>query len=160
PAPSAARQSREHVRGAVGLVTCLASGALDGREAAPAAPEAPAGPSNRRSSPAASEENTMFITYEVSLQVIQSLRPLLPRIEQHDRDLADQIKRAASSVVLNLAEGQRLTKGNRPKHFTIAHGSANEVRAALQTALAWGWIEDASQQLAVVDRLLALLWRL
>lgn len=102
----------------------------------------------------------MFIAYEVSLAVIRSLRVVLPEIERNDRDLADQIKRAASSVALNLAEGQRLTKGNKPKHYVIAHGSANEVRAALHTAIAWGWIGDATQQLAELDRLLALLWRL
>jgi four helix bundle protein len=102
----------------------------------------------------------MFIAYEVSLDVIKSLRIVMPQIESNDRDLADQMKRAASSVALNLAEGQRLTKGNKPKHYAIAHGSANEVRAAIHTALAWGWIEDASKQLAALDRLLALLWRL
>jgi four helix bundle protein len=102
----------------------------------------------------------MFIAYEVSLDVIKSLRIVMPQIERNDRDLADQMKRAASSVALNLAEGQRLTKGNKPKHYAIAHGSANEVRAAIHTALAWGWIEDASKQLAALDRLLALLWRL
>ena len=102
----------------------------------------------------------MFIALEVSLEAIKSLRVVVPQIERHDRDLADQIKRAASSVALNLAEGQRLTKGNKPKHYAIAHGSANEVRAALRTAIAWGWIEDAAEPLAVFDRLLALLWRL
>lgn len=102
----------------------------------------------------------MFIAFEVSLDVIRSLRTIVPQIERHDRDLADQLKRAASSVALNLAEGQRLTKGNKPKHYAIAHGSANEVRAALQTAIAWGWIADAKEQLAALDRLLALLWRL
>ena len=64
----------------------------------------------------------MFISYEVSLEVIQSLRTLVPQIEQHDRDLADQLKRAASSVALNLAEGQRSAKGNKMKHYAIAHG--------------------------------------
>jgi four helix bundle protein len=102
----------------------------------------------------------MFIAYEVSLDVIKSLRVVMPQIERNDRDLADQIRRAASSVALNLAEGQRLTKGNKPKHYAIAHGSANEVRAAIHTALAWGWIEEATKQLAALDRLLALLWRL
>jgi len=102
----------------------------------------------------------MFIAYEVSLAVIKSLRAVLPQIERHDRDLADQIKRAASSVALNLAEGQRLTKGNKPKHYAIAHGSANEVRAAIHTAIAWGWIDDGAEPLAALDRLLALLWRL
>lgn len=102
----------------------------------------------------------MIIAYEVSLEVIRTLRTIVPQIERHDRDLADQIKRAASSVALKLAEGQRLTKGNKPKQYAIAHGSANEVRAAVQTAIAWGWIDEASKQLAAIDRLLALLWRL
>jgi four helix bundle protein len=102
----------------------------------------------------------MFIAYEASLAVIKSLRVVLPSIERNDRDLADQLKRAASSVALNLAEGQRSAKGNKPKHYAIAHGSANEVRAVIDTALAWGWIADAREQLASLDRLLALLWRL
>jgi four helix bundle protein len=102
----------------------------------------------------------MFIAYEVSLDVIRSLRTVVSCVERHDRDLADQLKRAASSVALNLSEGQRLTKGNTHKHYSIAHGSANEVKAALQTAIAWGWLEDASEPLRHLDRLLALLWRL
>jgi four helix bundle protein len=102
----------------------------------------------------------MFIAYEVSLELVQSLRSLVPAIEASDRDLGDQIKRAASSVVLDLAEGQRLTKGTKAKHYAIAHGSANEVKAALRTAIGWGWIEEADAALAILDRLLALLWRL
>lgn len=65
----------------------------------------------------------MFIAYEVSLEVVSSLRSVVPLVERNDRDLADQLKRAASSVVLNLAEGQRLTKGNRPKHFSCTGAS-------------------------------------
>lgn len=48
----------------------------------------------------------MFIAYEISRQLIVSLRPLVPVILASDRDLADQLKRAAQSVLLNLAEGQ------------------------------------------------------
>ena len=102
----------------------------------------------------------MFIAYEVSLEVIRTLRPLVPIIEAHDRDLADQLKRAATSVVLNLAEGQRSAKGNKNKHYAIAHGSANEVKGALHSAVAWGWIEQPQEIVIVVDRMLALLWRL
>ena len=42
----------------------------------------------------------------------------------------------------------------------IAHGSPNEVRAALNTAIAWGWLDDPKEALEKLDRLLALLWRL
>ena len=102
----------------------------------------------------------MFIAYEVSVQLVQSIRPLMPVIEQADRDLADQLRRAASSVVLNLAEGQRSAKGNRQKHYSIAHGSANEVKAALELACAWGTLADAQRQRDILDRLLGLLWGL
>jgi four helix bundle protein len=102
----------------------------------------------------------MFMAYEVSLQLVSSLRELVPLVERGDRDLADQMRRAASSVVLNLAEGQRSAKGNKHKHYAIAHGSANEVKASLELARAWGWIADAREPTAILDRLLAILWRL
>lgn len=38
----------------------------------------------------------MFIAYEVSVQLVSSLRELVPLIERSDRDLADQLRRAAS----------------------------------------------------------------
>ncbi len=44
--------------------------------------------------------------------------------------------------------------------YESAHGSANEVKAALAVATSWGWIDDAKLQLEILDRLLALLWRL
>ena len=102
----------------------------------------------------------MFITYEVSLQLIRNLRAVVPEVKKFDKDLADQMRRAASSVSLNLAEGQRLTGGNQRRHYEIAHGSANEVRATLDVAAAWGWIDEALPQRKILDRLLALLWRL
>jgi four helix bundle protein len=102
----------------------------------------------------------MFITYDVSLDLIRSLRDIVPAIKKYDKDLADQLQRAASSVSLNLGEGARSTAGNQRARYESAHASANEAKAALQVAASWGWIDDASAQLAVLDRLLALLWRL
>jgi len=101
-----------------------------------------------------------FITYNVSVQLVRDLRTLVPVIKKHDRDLADQLQRAASSIVLNLAEGQWLTGGNQRKHYEIAHGSANEAKAALALVEAWGYAGDTSAALRTIDRLLALLWRL
>jgi four helix bundle protein len=101
-----------------------------------------------------------FIALDVSYQLIEALRDIVPTIQTNDRDLADQIRRAATSVSLNLAEGQRSMKGNRQRHYAIAHGSANEVKAGLVAAKAWGWIDESDRALAVIDRLLALLWKL
>ena len=102
----------------------------------------------------------MFIAYEVSVQLIRNLRELVPVIQRFDRNLADQMQRAATSVTLNLAEGQRLRAGNQRKHYEIAHGSANEVKASLDLAEAWGWVADTEAPRKILDRLLALLWRL
>lgn len=104
----------------------------------------------------------MFAALEVSYLVITAVRPLVPLVERSNRDLADQILRAATSVTLNLSEGQRSAKGNRMKHYAIAHGSANEVKAGIKLAVALGLITQSAAEpaLAVLDRELRLLWRL
>jgi four helix bundle protein len=108
------------------------------------------------------ENATMFVALEVSYLVIKAVRPIVAIVERSHRDLADQILRAATSVSLNLAEGQRSAKGNCAKHYAIAHGSANEVKAGIQLAIALGIIGDDAGMapLRVLDRQLALLWRL
>jgi four helix bundle protein len=102
----------------------------------------------------------MLVAYDISIELVRHLRTVVPKIAAQDRDLADQIRRAASSIPLNLGEGWRHEKGNKQKHYAIAHGSAGEVRAALETALAWGWIDEQPELKRVLDRLLGLLWGL
>jgi four helix bundle protein len=80
----------------------------------------------------------MFVTYAVSIDLIRQLRDDVVAIKRYDRDLADQLQRAARSAALNLGEGQRLTAGKQRKSYETAHGSANEVKAALDLAQAWG----------------------
>jgi len=101
-----------------------------------------------------------FIAYDVTKELVVALRPVVPTIAKHNKDLGDQLYRAASSILLNLAEGQKFTNGNRRKHYEIAHGSANEVRAALDTAEAWGWLAARGPEHELLDRVLALLWKL
>jgi len=57
--------------------------------------------------------------------------------------LAEQLKRAAQSVVLNIAEAHGNDAGNARARFSTACGSAKEVRAALNVASDWGYIEAA-----------------
>jgi four helix bundle protein len=102
----------------------------------------------------------MFHAYEIAKQLIAALAPLVVVIKREDLELADQMKRAAQSVLLNLAEGQKYTNGNRLRHYEIAHGSASEVRAALDAAVAWGWIAPEGEERVLMDRMLAILWKL
>ncbi len=104
----------------------------------------------------------MLEVEHVALEVIGALRPLMPRIARHDRSLDTQLRRAASSMVLNLCEGDHSDPGNRRARFHSAAGSANESRGALRVAVAWGYVSDAQARpvLALLDRAVAMLWKL
>ena len=102
----------------------------------------------------------MFIAHDVSLELIGQLRMVMPAIKRADRNLADQIGRAATSVSLNLAEGRMRSAGDQRRLYEIAYGSAAEVRTAIAVGVAWGWIEEPPAVLATIDRLMALLYRL
>jgi four helix bundle protein len=102
----------------------------------------------------------MLVAYEVALDLVRALRPVVAQLRQHSADAADQVERAASSVVLNLAEGYR-RHGRDPKRFyVIAQGSAAEVLAALELAEAWGWEIQTERARVLLDRELGLLWGL
>jgi four helix bundle protein len=102
----------------------------------------------------------MLIAYDVALDLIRALRPVVAQLRKHSPDAADQVERAASSIVLNLAEGYRRHGRDPRRFFDMAHGSAGEIRGALDLADAWGWQVDSTQARALLDRELSLLWGL
>src|SRR5579859_1149368 len=83
----------------------------------------------------------MLRIYEVMIGVLRELRPILVQIEARDGDLARQLRRAASSVALNIAEGSGSSGGTRRERYRNALGSAREVSACLDTAEALGYTE-------------------
>ena len=103
-----------------------------------------------------------FQVEAVSYELIEALRPIVLRIRRSDRSLADQLTRAASSVALNIAESTYSDPGNRRARLFTAAGSANETRAALRVAVAWGYCEarQAEAARALVERVVAMLWKL
>ena len=98
--------------------------------------------------------------YERARDVVRELVPVLRTIRECDKSLADQLKRAAQSVVLNIAEGRGSDAGNARARFSTACGSAKEVRAALQVASDWGYIESrtAARLDAKLDEVCAITW--
>ena len=94
--------------------------------------------------------------------MVRELGGVVPLVARADRALGDQLRRAATSVPLNIAEGNGRAGGDRQHHFRVAAGSAREVRAALAVAEAWGYLRPgaAAGALAEADRVLAMLWRL
>jgi four helix bundle protein len=102
----------------------------------------------------------MLIAYQVALELVGELRTIVVALKQQDPNLADQLQRCATSVVLNLGEGQRRQKGNKHRAYETAHGEAREVLACLDCARAWGWIAEDAAARALCERLLRLCWGL
>ena len=98
--------------------------------------------------------------YDKARRVARELSPLLHTIRECDKSLADQLKRAAQSVVLNIAEGRGNDTGNAKARFSTACGSAKEVRAALNVASDWGYIEThmATHLDEKLDEVCAITW--
>ena len=101
-----------------------------------------------------------FVTRDVALALIQVVRTVLRELASKDRDLGDQARRAASSIVLNIEEGNRRKGGDREYHFRVAAGSAAELRAALLIGMAWDYMAEPTEALALLDRLGGLLYGL
>ena len=84
----------------------------------------------------------MLSIHDVMLDAIFTMRPVVRAIEGCDRDLASQLKRAASSVVLNIAEGSGSAGGVRKQRYRAALGSAREAWSCLLVAKAAGYVEE------------------
>jgi four helix bundle protein len=103
-----------------------------------------------------------LVVANFSFEVIVALRAIVPRIRRFDRSLADQIVRAASSVALNIAEGEHSDPGTRRARFHSAAGSANETLAGLRVAVAWGYFQagEAERAESLLRQIIAGLWKL
>ncbi len=103
-----------------------------------------------------------FQCYQLSIGAVRMVRPLIERIEVHDRDLGRQLRRCVSSVPLNVAEGSESAGRNRQARYANAMGSARESRACLETAEALGYLEPDDLPTAVdrLDHIVAILFKL
>jgi four helix bundle protein len=89
----------------------------------------------------------MLRIYSTVIEVMRGLRPVVVQIERHDRDLARQLRRAASSIALNVSEGSGSNGGTRRERYRNALGSARETGACLDVAQAFGYVEAVNAQL-------------
>ena len=85
----------------------------------------------------------MLKVYDVVIEMLKELRPVLDQIGRRDKELEGQLRRAATSVPLNIAEGSGSRGNNRGARYATALGSAREVGAILDSAVALGYIEQA-----------------
>ena len=102
----------------------------------------------------------MLRIHDDMLEAIVAMRPMLASIERSDSDLARQLRRAASSVVLNIAEGSGSFGRLRTARYRTALGSARESFACLRTAEAFGYIGAVPRSLvAIMNRVIGTLVR-
>jgi len=103
-----------------------------------------------------------LIIQQRALQAAGGLRQVLPVIRKRDKSLFDQIHRAMNSVVLNIAEANGNDPGTAKARFASACGSAKEVRAGLQLAVAYGYFPRSrvTEVDIALDEVCAMSWRL
>ena len=102
----------------------------------------------------------MLRIHDDMLDVVRSMRGALATIDKHDPDLARQLRRAASSVVLNIAEGSGSFGRMRTARYRTALGSARETLACLRVAEAFGYVEPVSHTVVrQLDRVIGTLVR-
>ena len=100
--------------------------------------------------------------YQRSLELIDVAKAVLDQLPTGYGFLADQLRRASSSVVLNFCEGcGRTGPRERRRFFTIARASAHEVAGILDVGFRFGVIDDDTQRRGqdLCDHISAMLYR-
>jgi four helix bundle protein len=97
-----------------------------------------------------------------SYQLIRQLRQPLVEIRRADSRLHTQLRTAAASIALNVAEGRGRDGKDRRHHWRIARGSAEEVGAILEVAQAFGDLPTAAaaEARSTLVRIQQMLWRM
>ena len=98
---------------------------------------------------------------DITLQTLPALKRVIDRIARDDRHLADQLRRAATSIALNLSEADGNERGHRRNRLQSAMGSLRETRTALQIAVAFGYVSTETVQPIdrQLDQVAAMTWR-
>ena len=103
----------------------------------------------------------MLRIYDVVLDWIGSLPPVIAAIEVRDRNLADQLRRSSTSVCLNLAEGMAATGRSKRNAYGIALREMRESVAAIEIAIRLAYVRPLEGALADrQDRIVGTLVRL
>lgn len=96
------------------------------------------------------------------VEVVRVVHGLAGKVARHDRDLAQQMRRASTSVALNASEGLHAKAGKRRSRLEDAVNSARETLMALRLAGACKYLqaEEAEAAARELDSVIAVLWTL
>jgi four helix bundle protein len=101
--------------------------------------------------------------YAIALDLLVFANEVIERLPRGRGHLADQLTRASTSVVLNLAEGAgKLSKADKRRYYLTARGSATESAALLDICLRLRLIGEAEHQAgkAMIVRVVSMLIKL
>ena len=102
----------------------------------------------------------MLVIYSVILSFVEDVAALTPRIAHHDPDLARQLRRASSSVVLNCSEAMYARGRSRTHCFNIALREMRESYAALEVSVRLRYLPPLEEKLEDrIQRILGTLYR-
>jgi four helix bundle protein len=105
-----------------------------------------------------------LVVWQRAMELAMESYSLAKRLPAEERfALASQIRRAASSVPSNIAEGSgHLYKGAYVRHLSIARASLMELDTQLEIAIRAGYFDltAASKSLALIDHVGRMLTRL
>jgi four helix bundle protein len=103
----------------------------------------------------------MLRIHDDVIALCKELAPMLKQIARHDPDLARQLRRAASSVALNLGEGSYVGGGLERTRFRTALGSMAEVKSGVMLAEAFGYVGAIEHaRMDRIDKVIATLRKL
>jgi four helix bundle protein len=108
----------------------------------------------------AERRENMLNLYSLAILLVRRLAAYVRGIARHDPDLARQMRRALTSVPLNIAEGMDARGRNRIARYDTALGSQNEVIACLDVGEALEYIAVAPEDRDLAQRVRATLLRL
>ena len=101
--------------------------------------------------------------YCCSIEFLATTQSFLRRFSRGQAPLADQLRRAAMSIPLNIAEGTgKTTEADRKNFFLIARGSASECGAILDVASVMNPLdpEEVGKAKLLLERIVSMLTKM
>lgn len=104
-----------------------------------------------------------FEVYQLAIQFLKLADDIAQKLPRGYSDLKDQLKRAALSIVLNIAEGAgKYSSADQRRYYAVARGSAFECYAVVDATktLSLVQLQHLAEPITVINRIISMLTKL